>query len=941
MKQMYRQILLDERDSPLHRTVYRSSPDSTLDTYELKTVTYGTASAPFLATRVLQQLAEDEQHHFPEAATVLRKDVYVDDLISGSSNITDAINLRKQLQTLLARGGFELRKWASNESAVLEDVSAENKALQQPVDLDHDQLIKTLGLHWDPTADVLRYKVKMPQLDATSTLTKRLALSYIAQLFDPLGLVGPVVTTAKLFMQSLWTLKNSNGNIWGWDEELPAVARDRWQSYHEQLPLLNQLKIKRFVMCPNASKLQLHFFSDASENAYGACAYLRSENVSGQVKVALLTSKSKVTPLKQQSIPRLELCGALLSTELYAKITSSLSLQAETYFWVDSTTILSWLKSPPSTWTTFVANRVSKIQLSTSSSIWRHVAGEQNPADCLSRGTSTEFLLTSKLWWQGPQWLQGDLTDWPISPQGSSTMHSPGEVRKTPATIFSATVEDSFIDSYVNRFSNYQRMIRVTSYCKRFLQNCRLQNLLRPASHVITMEEKAGAENTLIRLVQQQTYPNEWKSLQQQQAVSGKCRLKCKPTTVNTKSSFHLRIRWLVRSFHENNLHAAPQLLLTLLRLRYWITGARNLARNIFHQCTICFRARPKRLQQFMSELPAARITAARPFSTTGIDYWGPITIQPAHRRASPRKAYVVVFVCFCTKAVHLELVADLTTAKFLQALRRFVSRRGLCSVIYSDNGRNFVGAANELRQLVRSKEHQDQIAQECANNNIRGQFNPPKASHFGGLWEAAIQSAQRHFIRALGTQTLAYDDMETLLSQIECCLNSRPLVPISDDPSDLEPLTPGHFLVGSALKAVPDVDVSAVPFNRLRKWQQTQKLYEQIWDRWHREYLVTLQPRTKWCNPPVQLNKDQLFILMDENLPPMHWPTARIDELHAGPDGVVRVVTVRTATGKYTRPVTKICLLPIASTAAPEESSKLNSNSNTKTATSHSVSNE
>lgn len=378
----------------------------------------------------------------------------------------------------------------------------------------------------------------------------------------------------------------------------------------------------------------------------------------------------------------------------------------------------------------------------------------------------------------------------------------------------------------------------------------------------------------------------------------------------------------LVRSIHEENLHAAPQLLIGLLRLRYWITGARDLAKKIFHKCTICFRARPKRIEQFMAELPSARITASRPFSSTGIDYWGPIFVQPTQRKASPRKAFVAVFVCFCTKAVHLELVADLSTAKFLQVLRRFVSRRGLCSDIYSDNGRNFVGAANELRQLLQNKEHHEQIAQECAHNNIRWHFNPPKASHFGGLWEAAIHSAQKHFIRALGTQTLPYDDMETLLSQIECCLNSRPLVPISDDPSDLEPLTPGHFLVGSALKAVPDADVTSIPFNRLKKWQQTQKLYQQIWERWHRDYLVTLQPRSKWCNPPVLLERNQLVVLLDENLPPMRWPMARIHDVHPGPDGVVRVVTVKTSTGLYTRPVTKICLLPISPTTPPSDES-------------------
>lgn len=272
----------------------------------------------------------------------------------------------------------------------------------------------------------------------------------------------------------------------------------------------------------------------------------------------------------------------------------------------------------------------------------------------------------------------------------------------------------------------------------------------------------------------------------------------------------------------------------------------------------------------------------------------------------------MAVFVCFTTKAVHLELVADLSTAKFLQALRRFVSRRGLCAELYSDNGRNFVGASNELRRLVKSKEHTEAVAEACVENGIRWRFNPPSASHFGGLWEAAIQSAQKHFVRVLGTHTLAFDDMETLLTQIECCLNSRPLVPVSDDPADLEPLTPGHFLVGSALKAVPDADSTEIPSNRLRQWQLCQKLFQTIWKRWHLEYLATLQPRSKWCSQPVSIKEGQLVVIKRENTPPMSWPTARIVHVYPGADGVVRVVRLKTADGLFDRPVSKICVLPI-----------------------------
>lgn len=945
IKQMFRQILVDERDTPLQRIVWRTSPDKPLDTYELKTVTYGTACAPFLATRVLHKLAEDEQDGFPAAAEVLRKDFYVDDLFSGADSVQDAIELREQLDMLLSKGGFVLRKWASNIPAVLDGVSPDNRALQSCVDFDFDQCIKTLGLYWEPSTDYLRYRISFPPVSPDCAISKRSVLSNIARLFDPIGLVGPVVTVAKLFMQELWLLKHEDGETWGWDEELPAAIKERWRAYCEQLPRLNELRIERWVLCPTPTSIQLHFFSDASKLAYGACCYLRSSNCNGTIKVTLLTARSRVAPLKQQSIPRLELCGALLATELFQKVAASLNNFQEIFFWVDSTIVLCWLKAEPTTWTTFVANRVSKIQQATQRGTWNHVAGQFNPADCISRGTSAETILEDDLWWHGPSWLHLEPALWPNQPTMSGKIVLP-ETRHLPISATTATVEPSFIDDLVSKFSNYSKLLRVVAYCRRFLQNVKATSLVSP---YINTTELQDAEAVIVRLVQQQFYKEEWQALEKSQPISSKSKLRWFHPFLSTDRVMriggrihqasqpfdskhqiilpgkHALSTLLLRSLHLKHLHAAPQLLLNILRLRYWIAGARSLAKNIVHNCVTCTRARPKLLQQFMSELPASRVVASRPFSITGIDYWGPILLQPPHRRAAPRKAFVAVFVCFSTRAVHLELVADLTTSKFLQALRRFVSRRGLCNEIHSDNGRNFIGAANELRQLIRNKDHHRALAEECASNGIRWRFNPPKASNFGGLWEAAIQSAQKHFVRVLGTSTLAPDDMETLLSQIECCLNSRPIVPLTDDPTDFEVLTPGHFLVGSALKAVPDADVSEIACNRLTKWQQVQKKLQIIWKRWHMEYLSTLQPRTKWLNPPIALQKGQLVLLMDEKSPPMVWPTARIEELHPGSDGNTRVVTLRTAHGCYTRPVNKICLLPIplSNEETPEQNTK------------------
>lgn len=376
----------------------------------------------------------------------------------------------------------------------------------------------------------------------------------------------------------------------------------------------------------------------------------------------------------------------------------------------------------------------------------------------------------------------------------------------------------------------------------------------------------------------------------------------------------HRCTKLIFEQFHFRLLHAGPQLLLASIRQRYWPLGGRNIARAVVHKCLTCSRAKPKLVQQFMGELPAARITVARPFSKTGVDYFGPVYVRPGPRRIAV-KAYVAIFVCMCTKCVHIELVSDLSTEGFLQALRRFTARRGRCTDLYSDNGTNFVGARNRLQELFKlwnDRQHRDQVSKFCADEGINWHFNPPSAPHMGGLWEAAVRSAKHHLLRVVGSNTLMFEDMHTLLVQVEGCLNSRPLTPMSEDPSDLEPLTPAHFLVGSSLQFFPEEDLRAVPANRLRHWQAVQQQLQNFWDRWKREYLCQLQGRSKRWDPPVAIEVGRLVIIHDNNQPPMRWRMGRIINTHPGNDGVVRVVTIKTASGELRRPVEKISFLPL-----------------------------
>ncbi|XP_062538332.1 uncharacterized protein LOC134206617 [Armigeres subalbatus] len=937
VEKMFRQILITPTDRALQTILYRFTPDEEVAVYELNTVTYGTKSAPFLATRTLQQLATDEEVRYPLAAKAILEDVYMDDVITGVNDISTAISLRIQLTRIMESGGFRLRKWSCNVPAVLEGVPTEDLAIQDNtgVDLDPEQSVKTLGLTWMPASDTLRFQFQVPPLDLGSPLTKRQILSLIATLFDPLGLIGATTVSAKIFMQLLWTLRDANGDRLGWDQPVPSTVGEAWQKFHGKLDFLNQIRVDRCVLIPNAVSVELHCFSDASEKAYGGCIYVRSQDVNGTIHVRLLSSRSKVAPLRSQSIPRLELCGALLLSQMYETVRNSIKMPVPTFFWTDSTCVLRWIAAPPTTWTTFVANRVAKIQTLTEGWNWKHVRGVDNPADLISRGMLPDEIVHNDLWWKGPNWLQNVPEMWPSETTEDSREGE--EERRRTAVVCTLSSVGEFNDSYLSKFGSFTDLIRRAAYWLRLMKLLRSSKDKRHRSGFLSTSELKAAEHTIIRNIQREVFDEEIKALKKNESVSRKSplrwfhpyvdeegimrvggRLKNSRESESTKHpavlpARHQFTRMLLKHYHERLMHAGPQLLLGVVRLQYWPLGGRNVVRQIVHQCIRCFRTKPSTIQQFMGELPSSRVTVSRPFSKTGVDYFGPVYIRPAPRRAAV-KAYVSLFICMCTKAVHLELVSDLSTEKFLQALRRFVARRGRPSDIYSDNGTNFVGARNklsELFKLMKDREHHDQITSELAGDGIQWHFNPPSAPHFGGLWEAAVRSAKTHLLKVIGENVIAAEDFGTLLSQVESCLNSRPLTPLSDDPDDLEPLTPAHFLVGSSLQAIPEVELLSIPSNRLNNYQFIQQKLQQFWVRWRQEYLCQLQARTKRWKPAITVQKGQLVVIRDENLPPIRWKMGRIVAVHPGDDNVVRVVTLKTAAGELKRPVEKICVLP------------------------------
>ncbi|XP_050494523.1 uncharacterized protein LOC126875676 [Bombus huntii] len=751
VEKIYRQFLVRPEDRKFQQILWRNS-DGEVDTYQLNTVTFGLSAAPYLAIRCLKQLADDEGHRYPRAATVLQRDFYVDDVLTGVDRKVEARSLRTELTEL---AGLNIRKWASNDQELLRGLFEQD--INDKLLLGESQTFKTLGVVWNSFDDSILYSVKINS--TASRITKRTISSEIAKIYDPPGLLAPVIVRAKMLLQRLWTLKID------WDESLPADVHTEWSKYYAQLPLLNNVKFPRKTIIKAAAEIKLHGFCDASERAYGACVYLRTITPDGHVWTRLLTAKSKVAPLKSQTIPRLELSGALLLASLATTVLQALpSNISRTVYWTDSTIVLHWINTSPHTLKTFVADRVTEIQQKTHTSDWRHIPTADNPADLISRGQSPEDFLRPTIWQHGPEWLQQPERYWPT--------WNPVPLTEIPeekkATCLAVTPADH---SLLERFSSWPKLIRITARCLRWRQK---QDRGRP----LTTHDLTNAHNKLVKLLQFCYFSDEIRTLRtdRNSAVKGKLqrlnpfldkdgmlrvggRLSHSPMPFSQKHPIIVPkssvTALIIEHEHLINLHSGTQATLYALRRSYWPIDGRSHVWSTLKMFVRCCRANPPPVDYVLGDLPASRITESRPFTNVGIDYCGPFYIKERKDRNRRKiKVYVAIFICLEVKAVHIELVSDLTSEAFIAALRRFIAHREFCVTIYSDNGTIFVGANNELRELrnlLQSDDHKVKVQSFLVDRRIEWLFIPPNSPHFGGLWEAAVKSFKRHFRRVAG----------------------------------------------------------------------------------------------------------------------------------------------------------------------------------------------
>ena len=676
--------------------------------------------------------------------------------------------------------------------------------------------------------------------------------------------------------------------------------------------------------------MELHHFSDSSQAAYGSCTYLRISNSMGEVRVSLLMAKGRVAPLKGAvTIPRLELCAAVLSVRHELMLRRELTLELlPSVFWSDSQIVLAYIRSTSRRFKVFVGNRVSYIREHTKPDQWKFVPTDANPADILSRGCVPSAI--PAMWYHGPTFLSEPKNEWPKFQEGITDLDGNAEVKCIAVVSATPAHVDHPIDVLIAHYSSYYRLKKAVAWWIRLCARLRDRKAAdaRPSGG-LSVAELQHAETVLVRHAQRSEYSGEIMQIQSQGQVRRSShlaalrpvmcngvlcvggRLKHSPLQPSAKWPVILPVKHplttlILREYHQES-HLGVEWLASLVRRKFWVPKLRSALRQLRSRCVTCRRLYGKPMQQVMADLPTDRCTpSGGPFVNVGVDLCGPFYVRVGR---STVKRYCCVYTCLTSRAVHLEVLCSLETDSFINGLVRFCARRGYPEIIRSDNGTNLVGCQSELSRSFKALDR-SRIQSEARRREIKWIFNPPYSSSQGGVWERIIRTVRRVLVAVHNPGVVSSDEVLcTVFCEVEAVVNSRPLTKLSESANDMEPLTPNHFLLARFCPAMPWTSVTK-GIDLRRRWRMVQSLMESFWRRWMREYLPELQRRTKWRGEQRDLCIGDLVLVVDEMCPRGLWPLALVLEVQVGRDGHVRSARLKSRSTIMVRPITKLVLL-------------------------------
>ena len=898
-----------------------NDPKSKIITYRFKVVLFGATCSMFLLNAtVLHHLYKIEN----STSDQLIRNIYVDNVQNSFKSECELIQFYHNAKSIMAKAGFPLREWISNSSKL-------NGVIRDNFDLTSksDTVVRIFGVEWNVLNDKLSLCV--PKF-STESKTKREIVSEISKVYDPLGFVLPVSIRGRILIQRIWKTDVS------WDS---CVDKDIVSEYTRLAKDLNKLVsvgVHRGISIIGDEVLNI--FADASTQAFGTVAYITSSQ-----GTKFVTARARVAPIRELTLPQLEMTALTMAARLAKFIIKTFNKEisfTRVNIWSDSSIALAWMftgkKVRP-----YVKNRVDEINKLIPNASFLHVKGCENPADLLTRGVTIETLLQSAHWWYGPPWL-GNM-------HYQSTLSCIVDVDDGGIVEDQQTFEKSSFPIDVNAYSCMDRLVSVLARVLKFIYRLKskLSNDKLPEYNYIVLGQKL-----LVQHCQREHFPEIWNHfyvnrgkvpniVKQLNLLFDDNFIKCGgrmkfadmypsavcPILLPCKSHF---TTLLIRNIHRNRFHSGVNDVLAVLRRKYWLPSARKTIKSFLRTCVVCKRVQGRAYNmQKHAPLPEERVTQARPFQVTGLDYSGALNVRDSV--GNTVKVYIALFTCAVSRAIHLEIVENCSEYEFLCAFRRFVARRSYPKLIISDNATTFIAANKTLQNICMSPE----VQRYFEGHNMEWKFITKRAPWTGGFYERLIGLTKGALKKALGNSQVALQGIRTLIVEIEAVLNDRPLTYVSGDLENFIPLTPSHLVMGYRLDSFPDVtcigELSDIDYDGKQcidklSLHLSAKL-RAFWKRWRFEYLVALRERHKNLIRSDQeiVKLGDVVLIHEDVLPRSRWKLGLIIELYRGSDGLVRSVKLKTAGGFTNRPISKLYPLEIRSDVVSEPNSDIKKN--------------
>jgi len=947
-------VAIDECDRDALRflwfdDVYSKEPN--LIVYRFTRVVFGVTSSPFLLNATLIHHLERYRDKDPKFVETVLQSLYVDDVTYGGKNEEEVYKLYQNSKQCLLEGGFNLRKFTSNSTSLMKKIKEnEEQSVNYDVptapsckDKEVQELHKVLGVQWDISHDVLVFNFEKIVTSAkTLQPTKRNIISVFSRFYDPLGLISPITVQMKLLFQDLCKLQLD------WDDEVDSPIKESWTSIIDDLETTKEIKIQRFLLEGidehQVTSYSLQGFCDASEKACAAVVYLKIKR-EDDVQLRFLSSKTRVCPIKKMTIPKLELMSALILARLIDSITKALSsvltLSSPTC-WTDSKVVYYWIVGVNKIRNQFVERCLSEIRKVAPTETWNHCMSAENPADIPSRGIMASKLATCELWTNGPRSLvcSKDSEDTGISEEDVlelAAIDPHPEMNETHAMTCISN-NNCYINDVIpcESFSNLGRLFKVTAYVLLFIRKLKAAISKDTSRDVHFSDDYRQARQMWLKDVQRTLVQNPkfltWKrefdiSEDDQGLLRCGGRLENAQLPDDTKKpiileSTHPVTTLIVRDCHKRVKHNGTKETLTELRANYWIVKGRQFVRKLVHSCTICKKYEGKPYDAPVSpSLPEYRVKEDVPFANVGIDFAGPLHVESV-TSSDMYRVWVSLYTCCVTRGIHLDLITSLTTEAFLQNFRRFTARRGIPKLVISDNAKTFKSASKRLSRLLDIPEVQNHLLL----HNVKWSFILEKAPWWGGFYERMIKSMKRCLKKTLGNASITYEELSTVLIEVEAVLNSRPLSYVSCDDLE-EPLTPSHLIYGRRILSLPlEADVkknegySTTQQELIKRARHTQQIKEHFWKRWSKEYLLELRNTHRQSSKGSRketknistITEGDIVIIHDDNRARSLWKLGKVQSTITGRDGQIRGAFVKTQGSVLRRPVQKLFPLEI-----------------------------